>query len=68
MTPDVQPSGLEHAAHGQHDVIEYEGDSVIIDRKQMRVGQRYPVKWRGENVFAVKNADGEVEFWRERPA
>lgn len=46
--------------------VTYEGNSIFIDTKLMQVGHQYEVNWRGKSAFAMLNADGSIDLYRDK--
>jgi len=43
--------------------VEYEGDSVIFNRQNMKVGEPHVVAFRDRTMIAVKRQDNTIDFY-----
>lgn len=57
-----QVRGVGHAQAGRP-MVEYIGDSILLDTGQMKVGELYGITYRQQPAVAVKRADGTVDFF-----
>ena len=59
--------GLQNDPMADDGIVQYQGDTLILDTDAMKVGERYEVTRRGAPGVVVKDDDGSISFYRTLP-